>query len=45
MKHISERTPDYILIVLLLLYIIGHPLQSCWNRGGAEKNRTEIRVK
>ena len=45
MKLISERTPDYILIALLLMYIIGYPLQSCWNRTEAEKTRTEIQAK
>lgn len=45
MKHINERTPDYILIALLLLYLIGHPLQSCWNRGDVEKTGTETRAK
>lgn len=43
MKRERERTPDYIMITILLLYLIGYPLQSYLR--SARKPRTESHVK
>lgn len=45
MKHTVERTPDYILIAIVLMYIIGFSLESCSKRSDSEKTRTEVRTK
>jgi hypothetical protein len=41
MNHQRQRTPDYILIITLLLYFIGYPLQSYLKRPDIIKQKTE----